>query len=127
MRPGIVLHQEEPRAHCTSVRSDNGSEDFIPVPNSSRGADTGPAAGLLPFYGPVQLSSCNGPSPVISTSLLRLCWETQQTLRRHVYGCAILEELDYLCNLNGLQNKWGGGNSLYSTSNLVTGPQDEEG
>ncbi|KAJ8355029.1 hypothetical protein SKAU_G00225960 [Synaphobranchus kaupii] len=34
---GIVLHQEEPRAHCTSVRSDNGSEDFIPVPNSSQG------------------------------------------------------------------------------------------
>ncbi|KAJ8374091.1 hypothetical protein SKAU_G00046710 [Synaphobranchus kaupii] len=37
MRPGIVLHQEEPRAHCTSVRSDNHSEDFIPVPNSSQG------------------------------------------------------------------------------------------
>ena len=37
MRLGIVLHQEEPRAHCTSVRSDNGSEDFIPVPNSSQG------------------------------------------------------------------------------------------
>ncbi|KAJ8359464.1 hypothetical protein SKAU_G00159890 [Synaphobranchus kaupii] len=36
-RPGIVLHQEEPRAHCTSVRSDNRSEDFIPVPNSSQG------------------------------------------------------------------------------------------
>ncbi|CAB1451106.1 unnamed protein product, partial [Pleuronectes platessa] len=34
MRPGIVLHQEEPRAHCTSERSDNRSEDFIPVPNS---------------------------------------------------------------------------------------------
>ncbi|KAJ8342163.1 hypothetical protein SKAU_G00320910 [Synaphobranchus kaupii] len=37
MRPGIVLHQEEPRAHCTSVKSDNRSEDFIPVPNSSQG------------------------------------------------------------------------------------------
>ncbi|KAJ8358729.1 hypothetical protein SKAU_G00152540 [Synaphobranchus kaupii] len=37
MRPVIVLHQEEPRAHCTSVRSDNRSEDFIPVPNSSQG------------------------------------------------------------------------------------------
>ena len=32
LRPNIVLHQEEPRAHCTSVRSDNGSEDFILVP-----------------------------------------------------------------------------------------------
>ncbi|KAI1901946.1 hypothetical protein AGOR_G00039660 [Albula goreensis] len=30
MRPGIALHQEEPRAHCTSARSDNGSEDFSP-------------------------------------------------------------------------------------------------
>ncbi|XP_062273108.1 uncharacterized protein LOC133978798 [Scomber scombrus] len=30
------LHQEEPRDHCTSVRSDNPSEDCIPVPNSSQ-------------------------------------------------------------------------------------------
>ena len=37
MRPNIVLHQEEPRAHCTSIRSDNHSEDFILVPNSSQG------------------------------------------------------------------------------------------
>uniref|UniRef100_A0A6Q2YV55 Kinesin motor domain-containing protein n=1 Tax=Esox lucius TaxID=8010 RepID=A0A6Q2YV55_ESOLU len=37
MRTGIVLHQEEPRAHCTSGRSDDGSEEFIPVPNSSQG------------------------------------------------------------------------------------------
>ncbi|KAJ8356578.1 hypothetical protein SKAU_G00193720 [Synaphobranchus kaupii] len=40
MRPGIVLHQEEPRAHCTSVKSDNGSEDFIPVPNISQDSFT---------------------------------------------------------------------------------------
>ncbi|CAB1422580.1 unnamed protein product [Pleuronectes platessa] len=33
----IVLYQEEPRAHCTSVRSDNRSENFLPVPNSSQG------------------------------------------------------------------------------------------
>ncbi|CAB1414743.1 unnamed protein product [Pleuronectes platessa] len=32
-----VLHQEEPRAHCTSVRSDHLSEDFILVANSSQG------------------------------------------------------------------------------------------
>ncbi len=38
IRPGIVLHHEEPRAHCTSIRSDNGSEDLIPVPKSSKGA-----------------------------------------------------------------------------------------
>ena len=34
---GIVLHQEEPRAHCTSVRSDSRSKDIIPVANSSQG------------------------------------------------------------------------------------------
>lgn len=37
IRLGIVLHQEEPRAHSTSVRSDDHSEDFIPVPNSCKG------------------------------------------------------------------------------------------
>lgn len=31
MRPDIVLHQEEPRDHCTSVRSGNHSEEIIPV------------------------------------------------------------------------------------------------
>ncbi len=38
MRLGIVVHQEEPRTHCTSVGSDNGSKDFIPIPNGSQGA-----------------------------------------------------------------------------------------
>ncbi|KAI4896776.1 hypothetical protein NFI96_003611 [Prochilodus magdalenae] len=38
MRPGIVVHQEEPRTHCTSVGSDSGSEDFILMPSSSQGA-----------------------------------------------------------------------------------------
>ncbi|XP_073321443.1 uncharacterized protein [Pagrus major] len=37
MRPVTILHQDEPRAHCTSVRSDSRAEDFIPVPNSSQG------------------------------------------------------------------------------------------
>ena len=36
MRPGIVLHQEEPKSHCTSVRSDNHSEVFILLPKSSQ-------------------------------------------------------------------------------------------
>lgn len=36
MRPEIVVHQEGPSAHCTS-RSDSGSEDFIPVFNTSNG------------------------------------------------------------------------------------------
>ncbi|TWW67510.1 hypothetical protein D4764_02G0005510 [Takifugu flavidus] len=30
MRSGIVMDQEEPRSHCTSVGSDNRSQDFIP-------------------------------------------------------------------------------------------------
>ena len=46
--------------------------------SSHKAAETGPAVGLLPFYGPDQLSSCNGPSPGIFSTLLRLCWETQQ-------------------------------------------------
>ncbi len=37
MRLDFIMHQEEPRAHCTSVRSDNGLEDFIPVANNSKG------------------------------------------------------------------------------------------
>ena len=37
MRLGIVLNQEEPRAHCTSVKSDSRSEDFILVCNSGQG------------------------------------------------------------------------------------------
>ncbi len=35
MRLGIAVHQEEPRTHCTSIGSDNGSKDFIPIPNGS--------------------------------------------------------------------------------------------
>ena len=37
MKHGIVLHQGTPGAHTTRVRSDNHSEDFIPVPNNSQG------------------------------------------------------------------------------------------
>ena len=33
----------------------------------------------------------------------RLCWETQQPYCDRMYGCAILEELDYLCNLSELK------------------------
>ena len=31
------LLKQQPRAHCTSIWSDNGSEDLIPVPNGSHG------------------------------------------------------------------------------------------
>ncbi|KAM9345105.1 uncharacterized protein ABDE67_014001 [Symphorus nematophorus] len=55
------------------------------------------------FYSPVQLSSCDGPSPGISSTLLRLCWDKQQTFLQCSFGCAIPEELDFLCNLNVLQ------------------------
>ncbi|XP_051540007.1 probable ATP-dependent RNA helicase DDX4 [Myxocyprinus asiaticus] len=42
----------------------------------------------MPFYGPILLSSCNVSSFGISSMLLRLYWETQQTfLRRHVWMC----------------------------------------
>ncbi|KAJ8354561.1 hypothetical protein SKAU_G00221280 [Synaphobranchus kaupii] len=114
MRPGIVLHQEETRAHCTSVRFDNGSEDFIPVPNSSQcepalicEENGAPMANLpiLVFSGKCQ-SSCtvlgcehrshyrtSGPHATLMDK--PSCDDT--------YECAILEELDYLCNLNGLQ------------------------
>ena len=30
MRPSIFMHQKEPRTHCTSIWSHNGSEDLIP-------------------------------------------------------------------------------------------------
>ena len=52
----------------------------------------------MPFCRPVQLSLCNGRSPGISSMLLRLCWETQQT-----FFWPILEKLVYLCNLIWLQ------------------------
>ena len=35
--------------------------------------------------------------------LLRLCFRTQQTLGNDTYYCAIVEELDYLCNLCRVQ------------------------
>lgn len=38
MGPGIVMHQEEPKTHCTSVESDNSSKDFILIPTGSLGA-----------------------------------------------------------------------------------------
>ena len=48
----------------------------------------GPAAGSLPFCGCVQLSSCNGLSLGMSSTLFRLCWEAPRTfLRRHVSFC----------------------------------------
>ncbi len=48
---GIVVHQEEPRTHCTSIESDNVSKDIIPIPNGSQGAtrglESGPQATLM--------------------------------------------------------------------------------
>jgi len=37
MRPSIVMHKKEPRAHCTSIWAHNGSDDLIPVSNGSQG------------------------------------------------------------------------------------------
>lgn len=44
-----------------------------------KGPDSAPAAGLLSSYGPHHVSWCTGLSPGISSMLLTLCWETQQT------------------------------------------------
>lgn len=37
-----VVHQEEPRTHCTSAASGNESKDFIPIPDGSQGAAAWP-------------------------------------------------------------------------------------
>lgn len=34
---GSVVHQDKPRAHCTSIRSNTGSKDLIAIPNGSQG------------------------------------------------------------------------------------------
>ncbi|KAJ3589743.1 hypothetical protein NHX12_010586 [Muraenolepis orangiensis] len=63
-----------------------GSGSAPPVPLRTKGVDIA-AEGLL-SYGPVQLSSCDGPSPGISSTLLRLCWKTRQTfLGRNIWIC----------------------------------------
>ena len=72
---------------------------WSPCSSSNQGAHTGPAARLMPFYDPVQLSSCNIWSPGMSSMLLRLCWGRQKSL----LWLHILGELDNLCNLIGLQ------------------------
>lgn len=46
--------------------------------SSYKGADTRPASALMFLHNRVQLSSRNGPSPGISSTLLRVCWEIQQ-------------------------------------------------
>lgn len=53
----------------------------------------------MPFDSPV-LSWCNGWSPGTSVTLLKLWWETQQSF---LHQTAIMDELDYLYNLNELQ------------------------
>ena len=98
MRSAIVLHQEEPRAHYSSVSSDNCSKDLIPAPHSSQGVwsmfltvwseTCAPVACLRSFcwapavpltvvltqlllgWGPVQRSLFIGRSPGISSCSL---------------------------------------------------------
>ncbi|KAJ8352103.1 hypothetical protein SKAU_G00235790 [Synaphobranchus kaupii] len=79
MRPGIVLHQEEPRAHCTSVRSDNRSEDFIPVPNSSQGT-----VGYDMECEPALICEENG-APMVDLPILVFSRECQSSCT--VLGC----------------------------------------
>lgn len=69
--------------------------------SSHKGADSGPDLVSRTFYNPVQLSESN--SPGISSTLLRLCWESKRS-SIGTFRCNMLEEeLDDLCNLNGLQ------------------------
>ena len=67
--------------------------------NHTDNTNTGPAAGLMPFYSPVQCSLCNSRSPGIYVMLLRLCWNMQL----HVW----------MCNLGGsglvVQPDWAAG------------------
>lgn len=68
--------------------------------SSNKGADSGPDLVSRTFYNPVQLSQSN--SPGISSTLLRLCWESKLS-SIGTFRCDMLEEQDDLCNLNGLQ------------------------
>lgn len=55
MRSDIVLHQKEPRLHCTSIRSDSHSEDFVSLPHSSQdtiGYDTEVCASFKGYASP---------------------------------------------------------------------------
>lgn len=63
--------------------------------STHKGADTGPAAELLPFYNPVQFCWFNGCFPVILVPA--------NPSFNCMYKCAILEYMDYLCNLIDLQ------------------------
>ena len=65
-----------------------------------KAADTGPAAGSMPSYSPLQLSSCNSQSPGISSMLC--AGRNSKPSFDCTSGCAVFEELDYLCNLIGL-------------------------
>lgn len=47
---------------------------------SHRGTDTGPTDGLKQVCWSVQLSFCSSWPPDISSMILRLCWERQQSL-----------------------------------------------
>lgn len=49
------MHQEELRAHCTSVRSDNGSVEVTLVPNKSKGI-TGQQMEVWPNGGPANFA-----------------------------------------------------------------------
>lgn len=44
-----------------------------------------------------------GSSPGIASTLLILWWGSSKPFCDQLDGCAILEELDYLCGLNELQ------------------------
>lgn len=52
---GIVMYQEEPTSHCTSIMSETRSKDFVMVPNDSQGVIAQPVEVCASVYGYVSL------------------------------------------------------------------------
>ncbi|KAM9793519.1 DENN domain-containing protein 1A-like isoform 4-T5 [Syngnathus typhle] len=78
MRPSTVVDQEEPRTYCTSLGSDHGCKDFIPIPKGSQAA----------VLWPVKLTACVHGSAAM---LYPMHWQ-------HVYIPVLPQHLlDYCC------------------------------
>ena len=67
-----------------------------------KGGDTDPAAGLMPFYCPVQCSCLTVGLPVSPPCSWDCAGRHNKPSCDHMYGCAILEEMECLRNLIGL-------------------------
>ncbi|CAB1429755.1 unnamed protein product [Pleuronectes platessa] len=111
---GIDQHQEEHRAHCTSVTSDNRSEDTTYSSQETICYDMECEAALIceekgaPVMDlPILVFSCECQSSCMVPGwyllhALEIVLGDTSNLFATTHGCVILEELD-LCNLIGLQ------------------------